>query len=167
VHGVTCIDDIVGSARRDVQPAGMDFMCNYKRNKQEGSNRLTLSTSKNSAQATVTVRAGKEASRSMRHSSTIFGIPYPCAQCSDSRSDPRNTKTPDATLFSTRDISTNMTEINNAIAAIRALPSGDKLSYRQAAIQFKVDRSTLRRRHKEGQTSVEAKNVRQCKLHPH
>jgi hypothetical protein len=53
-----------------------------------------------------------------------------------------------------------MTQINDVIAAIGALPSGDKLSYQQAAIQFKVDRSTLRRRHKEGQTSVEAKNVR-------
>jgi DNA-binding transcriptional regulator YhcF (GntR family) len=93
-------------------------------------------------------------------------LPYPCALCPDSRSDPPNTKTPDATLFSTRDISTNMTQINDAIAAIRVPPSGDKPSYRQAAIQFKVDRSTLRRRHKEGQTSVEAKNVRQRKLHP-
>jgi len=97
---------------------------------------------------------------------SFFALPYPCAQCPDSRSDPPNTKTPDATLFSTRDISTNMTHLNNAIAAIEASPSGDKLSYRQAAIQFKVDRSTLRRRHKEGQTSVEAKNVRQRKLHP-
>jgi hypothetical protein len=82
------------------------------------------------------------------------------------RFDPPNTKTPDATLFSTRDISTNMTQIDDAIAAIGASPSGDKLSYRQAAIQFKVDRSTLRRRHKEGQTSVEAKNICQRKLHP-
>jgi hypothetical protein len=82
------------------------------------------------------------------------------------RFDPPNTKTPDATLFSTRDISTNMTQIDNAIAAIGASPSGDKLSYWQAAIQFKVDCSTLRRRHKEGQTSVEAKNIRQRKLHP-
>jgi hypothetical protein len=81
------------------------------------------------------------------------------------RFDPPNTKTPDATLFSTRDISTNMTQIDDAIAAIGASPSGDKLSYWQAAIQFKVDRSTLRRRHKEGQTSVEAKNICQRKLH--
>jgi hypothetical protein len=59
-----------------------------------------------------------------------------------------------------------MTQINDAIAAIEASPPGDKLLYWQAAIQFRVDRSTLRRRHKEGQTSVEAKNVRQRKLHP-
>jgi hypothetical protein len=37
-----------------------------------------------------------------------------------------------------------MTQINDVSAAIGALPSGDKLLYRQAAIQFKVDRSTLR-----------------------
>jgi hypothetical protein len=92
-------------------------------------------------------------------------LPYPCVQCPNSRSNPPNTKTPDTTLFSTRDISTNMTQINDAIAAIGASPSGDKLSYRQAAIQFKVDRSMLHRRHKEGQTSEEAKNVCQRKLH--
>jgi hypothetical protein len=45
-----------------------------RRNEREASNGLTLPTSKNSVQVTATVHAQEEASRSMRHSLTIFSI---------------------------------------------------------------------------------------------
>jgi hypothetical protein len=48
---------------------------------------------------------------------------------------------------STRDISTNMSAIEAALAAIDALELGEKISYTQISNQYGVVRSTLTRRH--------------------
>jgi hypothetical protein len=55
-----------------LRPSQRHWVC--RGNEPEGSNKLAASTSKDSTQATVTVRALKEASRSVRHTSTIFRV---------------------------------------------------------------------------------------------
>ncbi|KAF2865772.1 hypothetical protein BDV95DRAFT_623534 [Massariosphaeria phaeospora] len=79
----------------------------------------------------------------------------------------RSRATPDhqnSTHTSTRNNSTAMAPINDALAAIKALDSGKKLVYQKIADQFGVDRSTLARRHKAVQAPRETKDSNQQKL---
>jgi hypothetical protein len=55
--------------------------------------------------------------------------------------------------FSTRDISTTMTAIQKAIAAINSQDAKGQLSYRAAAKTFGVNRTTLSRHHRGIQTT--------------
>ena len=59
-----------------------------------------------------------------------------------------------------------MAAINKALAAIEALKPGEKLVYYKIADQYGVSRITLARRHKQIQTSREAKDLNQQKLNP-
>jgi AraC-like DNA-binding protein len=54
--------------------------------------------------------------------------------------------------ISTRDNSINMSLIKAALAAIEALEPGEKLCYTKIAREYRVNRSTLSRRHR-GQTT--------------
>ena len=56
--------------------------------------------------------------------------------------------TTNGTHTSTRDNSTTMAPINDALAAIEALKPEEKLVYQRIADQNGVDRTTLARRHK-------------------
>lgn len=56
-----------------------------------------------------------------------------------------------STHTSTRNNSTAMAPIDNALAAIKALDLREKLVYQRIADKFGVDRSTLARRHKGAQ----------------
>jgi hypothetical protein len=69
-----------------------------------------------------------------------------------------------STYTLTRNYSTTMAPIDDALAAIEALDSGEKLVYQKIADQFGVDRSTLARRHKGVQAPREAKDSNQQKL---
>jgi hypothetical protein len=69
-----------------------------------------------------------------------------------------------STHTSTRNYSTAMAPINDALAAIEALDPGEKLVYQKIADQYGVDRSTLARRHKGVQVPREAKDFNQQKL---
>jgi hypothetical protein len=53
-----------------------------------------------------------------------------------------------STYTLTRDNSTAIAPIDNALAAIEALDLGEKLVYQKIANQHSVNRSTLARRHK-------------------
>ena len=53
----------------------------------------------------------------LRMCATASGVPCPCAQRPDSRAAPPNIKTPDSSQTSARDYSTNMDQIDKAIAA--------------------------------------------------
>jgi hypothetical protein len=60
---------------------------------------------------------------------------------------PPNTKTSDARPFSTRNNSTTMASIDDAVAAIELLEDGEYFTYQAIADQFGVNRVTLSRRH--------------------
>jgi hypothetical protein len=51
------------------------------------------------------------------------------------------------TTTSTRNISINMSPIEAALAAIKALEPGEKLIYTHIAAKYGIDRTTLARRH--------------------
>ena len=59
-----------------------------------------------------------------------------------------------------------MLGINDALAQIRNLKSGDKLVYTTIAKDHGVDRSTLRRRHQRDQVPRHVANERRRKLTP-
>jgi hypothetical protein len=59
-----------------------------------------------------------------------------------------NTKQQKYTTFSTRDISTTMAPIDDAIAAIERQELGEQLVYQKYAEKYGVNRSTLSRRHR-------------------
>jgi len=72
--------------------------------------------------------------------------------------------TTNGTHTSTRDNSTTMSPIDDALAAIEALELGETLVYQKVADQFGVDRSTLARRHKGVQAHRETKDSNQQKF---
>ena len=69
-------------------------------------------------------------------------------------------------LSSTRNNSTTMAPIDDALAAINALEPGEKLVYQKIANQFGVDRLTLAQRHRGVQAPPQIKNLNQQKLTP-
>jgi hypothetical protein len=79
---------------------------------------------------------------------------------------PPNTKTSDARLFSTRNSSTTMAPIDDAVAAIKLLEDGEHFTYQAIANQFGVNRVTLSQRHQGCQRLREAKEADQQCLSP-
>jgi hypothetical protein len=73
---------------------------------------------------------------------------------------------PKLAYTSTRNISTIMAPINNALAAIEALKPGEKLVYGRIAEAYGCDRSTLVRRHQGIQASRNIKDTNQQQLTP-
>jgi hypothetical protein len=69
-----------------------------------------------------------------------------------------NIKTPDQPISSTRHNSTTIAPIDKALEYLKSQEPGEKLSYRKVAEIFSVSDTTLRRKHKGCQGSVEAKN---------
>jgi transposase-like protein len=70
------------------------------------------------------------------------------------------------TKYSTRHISTTMSPILDAIAAINALKPGEKIQYAKVARKYGVDRMTLTRRHQGTQGTITEKNINQQRLTP-
>jgi hypothetical protein len=99
-----------------------------------------------------------------RHAKTIPNVYVGSTPGSDQR--PPNTKTRDAHQFSTRNNSTTMAPIDDAIAAIESREAGEKFTYQSIADQFGVDRSTLSRRHKGCQAPREAEGLNRRLLSP-
>ncbi|KAJ8113922.1 hypothetical protein OPT61_g4067 [Boeremia exigua] len=93
----------------------------------------------------------------------MIGLEYyrVCARNARSRVTPDHDK---IAQTSTRNNSTTMAPIDEALAAIEALGPGEKLVYQKIADQYSVDRSTLARRHRRVQNSQEAKHSNQQKL---
>jgi hypothetical protein len=86
-----------------------------------------------------------------------------CVRARDARS--RVTPDRDKTAqTSTRNNSTTIAPIDEALAAIEALGPEEKLVYQKIADQYGVDRSTLARRHQRVQNSQEVKHSSQQKL---
>jgi hypothetical protein len=79
---------------------------------------------------------------------------------------PPNTKTSDARLFSTRNNSTTMAPIDDAVAAIESLEDGEHFTYQAIANQSGVNRVMLSQRHRGHQRPREAKEADQQCLSP-
>ena len=73
---------------------------------------------------------------------------------------------PITTSTSTRDNSSTIPGIHDALAQIRNLKLGDKLVYTAIAKDHGVDRSTVRRRHQRGQVPLYVANQQRRKLTP-
>jgi hypothetical protein len=79
---------------------------------------------------------------------------------------PPNNKTSDARLSSTRNNSTTMAPIDDAVAAIKLLEDGEHFMYQAIVNQFGVNRVTLSQRHWGCQHPREAKEADQQCLSP-
>jgi hypothetical protein len=91
---------------------------------------------------------------------SLYLVPCPCARR------PRNTKKPDKPPILTRCISTTTTAMEAALTAIESLEPGEKFTYQEIADQYGVQRSTLSRRHRGRQGTLEAQRTNQQKLNP-
>jgi hypothetical protein len=69
-------------------------------------------------------------------------------------------------ILLTRDSTTNMPGINDALQQIDNLKFREKISYRRMAKYARCDRTTLSRRHRGVQVDINTKNVRQHKVTP-
>jgi hypothetical protein len=70
------------------------------------------------------------------------------------------------TPTSTRDNSTNMAPIDEAIAEIKSHESGEDLLYTEVAAKYNVSRTTLSRRCRGVQGSIQAREIKKQKLSP-
>jgi hypothetical protein len=78
----------------------------------------------------------------------------------------QNTKPKNLHPTSTRHNVANMDSIDEAIAAIESLDEGENFTYTAMADQYDVSRTTLSRRHRQIQGSLEDMSINQQKLNP-
>jgi hypothetical protein len=88
------------------------------------------------------------------------------AQRTDRRGAQQNFKTPDAPQTSTRNNSTTMALIDDAIAAIKLRERGEHFSYQAIADEFGMQRSTLSQRRRSCQGCQDSQKTNQLLLSP-
>jgi AraC-like DNA-binding protein len=91
---------------------------------------------------------------------TVCRITCPCTQR------PRKNKTPDKSQTLMRLVSTTITAMDEAIAAIDSRAPGENFTYQAIADQFGVNRTTLSRRHRGCQGFRRAEEINRRALSP-
>jgi hypothetical protein len=105
-----------------------------------------------------------------QYPSQSFGVtvtlPWRSAQRSDRRNDRRNFKLSELYPTSTPHHTTNISRIEEALAAIESLDEGEHFTYTNIANTYGVSRVTLARRHQGIQASRTEQAVKQQLLNP-